>query len=196
MRAAAYAEMLDAFAPQKEDAPSCAVARGDVGDWAESCASEIAGVSDEAWSRFVEAMKTAPLGEVSSSNALGMFELTPRRLADLGVMSSRLRRTKSPITKKTIWTGWFLKDGKIDRTPASADAFLRSPWRQYDAFAASMRDYASRIASGAVAVPDGVSLAGALAILHRAGPRGLENWSAGNRFKATEALYERARGAF
>jgi hypothetical protein len=149
--------------------------------------SPIAGVDASAWTRFVGAVASAPLISVSESNALGMFEMPPRRLADLGVIS-KLSRTRSPAGR-TIWTGVFVP-------PLTCERFLRSPDMQYRVFCKSMRDYAARIESGEIAKDPQMSMSGALAILHRAGPNGLQTWSEGKQFPATQEIYERAAGIF
>lgn len=168
-------------------APS--IARGDmfVDDDADLVKSCLDGVDDARWSQFVHVMATAKLNAVSPSNALGMFELTPRRLADLGLLE-KLDRSRSPAGK-TVWVAKFVP-------PLTAEGFLKSPDRQYSAFCKSMRDYAKRIASGEIEKPEDMSLSGALAILHRAGPSGLNNWMSGDRFPATVALYTRTAGVF
>lgn len=155
--------------------------------------SEIDDVDDEQWTAFVRAMITAPLEAVSESNALGMFEMMPRRLGDFGLVDN-LQRTKSrpnPETgrQRTIWVGKFV-------APMTSRAFLRSPRAQYQVFCQSMRDYAARIASGEIEPCDGLSLSGTLAVLHCCGPRGCETWASKERFPATEELVERADGLF
>lgn len=155
--------------------------------------SEIDGVDDEQWTAFVRAMITAPLEAVSESNALGMFEMTPRRLSDFKLVDG-LQRTKSrpnPETgrQRTIWVGRFV-------APMTARAFLRSPRAQYQVFCQSMRDYAARLESGEIEACDELSLSGTLAVLHRCGPRGAHVWANGERFSDTEELVERADGLF
>ena len=166
------------------------VARGDLFlDDADAPAlrSEISGVSDEHWSQFVRHMGNPELlSTVSESNALGMFQLMPRRLADLGIVTN-VQRAKSPAGR-TIWVAVFVP-------PMTCAAFLRSPQEQYRAFARSMRDYADRLQSGEVS-RGMLSLSGALAVLHRAGPRGLQTWTRGERFPATIAVHERVAGVF
>lgn len=150
-------------------------------------ASVIPGVSDDAWQAFAKAMITAPLGAVSPSNALGMFELSPRRLADFGLIQ-HLRRRKSPAGR-TVWTGIFVP-------PLTAETFLRSPSLQYMAFGKSIRDYANRIAKGEISPLPGATLSGSLAILHKRGPSGIAKWNDSEHFDATVALFERADGIF
>lgn len=145
--------------------------------------SVLPGVSDEAWNDFVNRMSTASSHVVSDANALGMFEMTPRRLADLGYVS-RLKRAQSS-KGRTIWVATF-------KRPMTSGAFLRSPRVQYRAFARSMRDYAARIAAGEIAKPVAMSLSSALAVLHRAGPHGLR----GKLHGATAAFARSVEGLF
>jgi len=146
--------------------------------------SPLANIPAEAWTGFVRAMMTQPLDAVSPSNALGMFEMRPRRLADLGIMSD-LRCLRAPRTNRQVWCGTFAR-------PITTAAFLSNPLLQYNVFALSMVDYAGRIGRGEIAVPDGMTLSGALAALHRAGPGGL----GGNQFPETRAAVERVNGVF
>jgi hypothetical protein len=148
--------------------------------------SELPGVSAEAWAAFVRGMSTAPAGAVSKANALGMFELTPRRLADLGLVKGL---TRSRSGQRTVWVAEFV-------APMTSHRFLTNPRAQYAAFVKSMRDYADKIAAGELVKPADMSLSGALAILHRGGPRGLENWTAGERFAPTQAAYDRVSEVF
>jgi len=149
--------------------------------------SEIPGVSDESWSQFVRCMgDPALLSAVSESNALGMFQLMPRRLADFKIVT-KVVRSRSP-SGRTIWVAVFVP-------PMTCKAFLRSPQEQYRAFAQSMRDYADRMRRGEIERGD-MSLSGALAILHRVGPQGLQTWATGERFPATVEAYERVAGVF
>lgn len=151
-------------------------------------ASEISGVSDEAWTRFAMAMRTAAPSAVSASNALGMFEMKPRRLADLGLVTN-VSCTRSP-TGRMVWVGEFVR-------PLTSKAFLGSPKIQYAVFAASMRQYADSLRAAADSWPDGATLSGLLAVLHRCGPGGLKNWGdADKRFPDTVALFEKANGIF
>ncbi len=155
--------------------------------------SEILGVSDEGWTAFAKAMRTAQPGAVSASNALGMFELKPRRLADLGLMRS-ISSTRS-ATGRMVWIGEFV-------APLSQKKFLADPKLQYRAFAKSMSEYVRGLRNGTIPRPDGghpegMTLSGVLAVLHRCGPKGLKNWNeADKRFPDTVALFERANGAF
>ena len=151
-----------------------------------SLASELPGVSDEAWADFVHGMATRGTMDISEGNALGMFELTPRRLSDLGYVQG-LQRTS--VGGRTMWVAKFV-------SPMTAAKFLRNPRAQYVAFTKSMKDYAEKISAKEIVKPEGMNLAGALAILHRAGPKGLETWGRGERFATTEMLYNRVAEVF
>ncbi len=149
--------------------------------------SPLPGIADAAWTRFVRACAQSALGAVTDSNALGMFEMMPRRLADFGFVEN-LKRVKAP-SGRMVWVGDFV-------APLTCEAFLHSPKAQYNAFTSSMADYAARIWRGVVEKPADVSLSGALALLHRLGPQGLESWQKGKRFEATRVVFERAQGIF
>lgn len=149
--------------------------------------SELPDVTDEQWTQFVRAMLTGKLTKVTASNALGMFELMPRRLADMGIVREPTR-SKSP-QGRTVWVTTF-------KAPLTAEKFLRSPQVQYTVFVQSMKDYAGKIASGAIEKDPAMSLAGALTILHKCGPSGLTTWATAEHFPATQALYDRTEGLF
>lgn len=140
--------------------------------------SPLAGVSDEAWARFVRVLEVQPLGAVSASNAIGMFAHRPRRLVDIGVMRNP-KHFRAP-NDRMICAAEFVP-------PMTDVLFLRSPVAQYDALVKSTVGYAKEFK-----VPEGYSLAGMLAILHRAGPPGLK----GKLFDETKALFERAADIF
>jgi len=165
-----------------------AVARGDVAVSVEY-RSPLPGVSDEAWTRFVYICATAPRRHVSPSNAYGMFEMFPRRLADLGLMTN-LRRTTAP-SGRVVWEGDFV-------APLTAERFLSSSRAQYRAFCLSIVDYAERISRRDIKVSaaTGLAMSGVLALLHRAGPHGVDSWQKGRCFEATRSLVERVQGVF
>jgi len=154
--------------------------------------SPLENVSDRSWTDFALAMKSASLGTVSDSNAMGMFAMKARRLADLGLVKN-VACDRSP-TGRLVWVGDWVP-------PMTQKAFLASPKHQYDAFVESMRRYVDELDTARLEMsgelPEDMTLSGALAILHRCGPSGLKNW--GNeekRFPETIALYERANGVF
>jgi len=161
--------------------------------------SELPKVSDEAWTRFALAMKTAAVGAVSKSNALGMYELKPRRLADLDLVMNLSTMRTAPTADcpkgRVIWIGDFVP-------PLSAKMFLTDPNLQYVTFVKSMKNYVDGLRSGTIPKPEGgkpagASLSGVLAILHRAGPKGLAKWNdESSRFEDTENLYTATNGIF
>jgi hypothetical protein len=111
-----------------------------------------------------------------------MYEMTPRRLFDLGIVRN-LKRTRGP-SGRMIWCGDFIP-------PMTAKRFLNNPNRQHEVFSVSMRDYFDDLL-----VPKGMSRSSALAILHRAGPEGLKSWANGKRFEATGKLANAVEGVF
>ncbi len=155
--------------------------------------SPIEGVSDEAWTEFACAMRTAQPTAVSASNALGAWEIKPRRLADLGLMKE-LHRTRAP-TGRMVWVGEPI-------APFTIRGFLEDLPMQYRTFAESMRRYVAGLRDGSIPRPDGgrpagMSLSGILGILHRCGPSGLKSWNDPEKqFNDTRELYDRANGVF
>lgn len=125
--------------------------------------SPIAGVSSADWSTFVRTMTVAPIAAVSRSNAVGMFEMKPERMAELGVLE-RLQRARGSSGRMIKIGAW------VD--PMYGRRLMRSVKEQYALFERSMVDYAGKIACGEVRSPEGLSLSGALALLHKPGPRG------------------------
>ena len=154
--------------------------------------SELPGVSDEKWTAYVRQMISAPLISVSASNGLGMFELMPRRLADLGLVTCLQRSKSEPVEgqkSRTIWVAVFVP-------PMTPERFLRNPRKQTEAFGLSMRDYDAKMRLGLIRRDPGMSRSGALAILHRAGPNGLDTWRTHERFPATKQVFEKVAGLF
>jgi hypothetical protein len=147
--------------------------------------SPIPGVSDGAWARFVHALEVQPIRAVSESGGCGAYDLRPRRLVELGYAEDlRLERTQGG---RQVYACRF-------KAPWTQDRFLADPVAQAAALRRSMVLYHEDLQGGAIRRPDGVSLAGALAILHRGGRGALEAWP--DLFHHTRALYEAAQGAF
>jgi hypothetical protein len=183
-----FGEELRTVGPLEEG--EVAVARGDtlLDDGDEShLKSEIPGVDDDRWKQFVTAMIVAEPTNVSPSNGVGMFSTMPRRLADLGLVD-KLSRTRGP-SGRMVWVAVF-------KRPLTTEKFLRSPQLQYDAFCKSMKDYDKKMEAGEIECDPKMSRSGALAVLHRAGPSGLENWKRGERFAETQAVHDRVAGVF
>lgn len=151
--------------------------------------SELAGVSNEAWTEFVFAMKVQALDMVSPSNGLGMFDLRFKRLADLGLVEN-LHYKRDIITNRSVQVAdWVL--------PLTKEAFLKSASAQYRVFTTSMRAYYGEICSGKLRLISGMSPSGALAILHRGGRAALAKWGdPEEQFESTRELYRATKGVF
>lgn len=183
----------ESFLHPRDEAPPLA-ARGDLltDEGAEAqIKSPLPTASDQAWTQFVRVMVVAPLGAVSDGNLVGMFQMTPRRLADIGILTPPRRSRNGG--GKTIWVARFKSGAPSD--------FLKSVPKQYDAFQRSMVDYTMRMDAGEITRPESVSLSGALAVLHRAGPAGLRSWGGDSvagfpAAQVTRKLYERVAGLF
>lgn len=173
--------------PSEYVSPGGSVARGDDLDDGEEAAlpSQLDGVSDECWTQFVKRMMTAKLSHVSASNAVGLFEIMPRRLEDLGLVR-KLQRSRSP-EGRVVYVAVFVQ-------PLTSQRFLRSPQIQYRTFCASMKKYDEQMQKGEIKRDPQMSRSGALAILHRCGPQGLEQKS--ELFENTKRVYERVAGLF
>jgi len=155
--------------------------------------SELPNVSDEKWTRFAVAMRTAHVGAVSPSNELGMFAMKPRRLVDLD-LAINLECMRA-ANGRQIWICDFVP-------PLTAKMFLTDPSLQYRTFVKSMKNYVDGLRSGSIPKPEGetasgTTLSGILAVLHRAGPKGLKKWNdPDSRFEETQALFEKVNGIF
>jgi hypothetical protein len=143
------------------------------------------GVSSPAWQGFVRALTVQGVGAVSDSGGFGCFDLRPRRLADLGIMSG-IHAARTPSGRQVGTGAWV--------APWTAGRFLGSLVAQYSALVRSLRLYDEAMRAGTLERPAGCSRAGALAILHRGGVSALRSFP--NLFSDTRALYERAQGAF
>ena len=148
--------------------------------------SPLPGVPDRAWATFVFVLETQPLSAISDSNGLGCFEMRPRRLGDLGMMTSlRAVRRRS----RQVFEGTFV-------LPLTLERFLRDPLLQYGALRRSLERHDGEDVAKK-ALPEGVTRAGALALRHRGGPGALSGWAGGSpRFPRTEELFLKANGIF
>lgn len=146
--------------------------------------SPLAGVADAAWTRFIKALEVQPIKAVSESGGLGSYDLRPRRLVELGL--ARNLRTAHTEKGRQIY--------ECDLVKGTRDRFLVNPIAQYEALARSMQRYAEALDKGEIEKPDGLSKAGALAILHVGGRGALKSWP--ELFDHTRARYEAAQGAF
>jgi hypothetical protein len=153
--------------------------------------SPLEGVDDEAWTRWVSVMRVADAGTVSDTSKLGLFGFKMQRLADLGLVEN-VSPTNARKTGHMAWTGdW--------KEPLTQEAFLTNQKIQYMTLVNSTRLYAMALASGDIALPDDgeLTLSGALALLHKCGPRGLEQWAdESTRRPTTVKLLEATNGLF
>lgn len=152
--------------------------------------SPLEGVSDEAWTKWVAAMRVGDAGTVSDTSKLGLFGFKVQRLADLGFVEN-VQPTNARKTGHMAWTcDW--------KEPLTQAAFLSSQRLQYGALVNSTRLYALAIADGEVEVPESdLTLSGALALLHKCGPRGLAQWQdEDSRRPTTVKLLEATNGLF
>ena len=147
--------------------------------------SPLPGVSNAAWVRFAAALEVQAPHLVSASGGYGSYDLRPRRLVDLGYARAPRRvRTKAG---RMIYVCEFVE-------PWTQERFLADLLAQHQALALSMRLYHQDLTAGKLQRPQGLSLAGALAILHVGGPGALRGWP--TLFKNTRARFARAQGAF
>lgn len=169
------------FAPEPEaelDAPALRPFRPD----GRVLESPFPKVSDEQWTDFVFAMKTSPLGYVSESNCLGMFSIRFKRLADLGLVTNVHYKKGTGNVQEADWV-----------EPLTLEGFLGSAASQYKIFVESMRRYVDDLRGKEL--PSGMSVSGALAILHRGGLGALAKWQE-MKFESTLALFNVVNGVF
>lgn len=148
--------------------------------------SPLPGVSSSSWARFVTALDVQDIKAVSSSNGLGAFDLRPRRLVELRY-ATNLRPVRSPTSGRQLYVCDFV-------APWTREQFLSDPVAQYGVLAHSIGEYHRALSRGEIPLPDKMSLAGALAILHRGGNGALKAWPV--LFPETRVLYDAARSAF
>ena len=157
-------------------------------------ASQIPEASDASWTRFVELMAgNNAFATVSSRGDLGLFQMSPRRLADLGYVTNPRKDARG------TWTGdWvapysrekYLSDGKLQY-----ESFVKATRADREAILAHHRDAIGRALAGKVA-----TLSGLLGATRQAGLRGLATWLAAAadrvKFPQTTGAYLRANGMF
>lgn len=148
-------------------------------------ASPLPGVSAEAWARLVAALSVQPIKAISASGGYGSYDFRARRLVELGI-GENLRYVQAQNGRHVHVCDFV--------APMTRVGFLTNPVSQYDALCRSMVKYHADLMSGQIARPEGCSVSGALAILHRGGLGALRGYP--TLFDDTRALYEAARGAF
>ena len=149
--------------------------------FATAAKSPLVSATPAQWKRFLLIMGTKPIRSKSESGGMGSFDIRPRRLGELGVMKDLHRGEGGK------WTGTFA-------APYSEASFNVSQ-AQVEIFEKSMAKYEIEIREGRLAKPTGVSMSGALAILHCGGEGALSSWPA-KAFKNTRETFNRANGIF
>jgi len=159
-------------------------------------------VTDAAWTRFCSAIADGhKAGTVNPRGFYGIFQLSVRRLCDLGVMSNPKSRTvadpTNPTGKSRVW------EGQWNTTP---EAFLSDPQAQYNVFLKSMELYRNIIGEKYMKVLgleiDGkqATMSGLLALAHNAGSEGMYKWlmdgELRNKFTWVTEAYHKANGIF
>ncbi len=155
--------------------------------------SELSDVADEAWDAFVRAialyvapdsteLRPRPIRHISISGGYGSFDLRPRRLAELGVLTNVRRDERGKCTGDFV-------------PPYSETELLRNSVLQYNLFVSSVKKYDEDIIEGRVCLPDGVSRSGAHAVLHCGGRGALLRWPDGA-FRTTQEVFDRTNNLF
>lgn len=150
--------------------------------------SPLPGVPYANWHRFMLALEVQGVRDVSDSGGLGAYDFRPRRLVELGY-AKNLKVTRTKANRQVHSCEFVL--------PWTRLKFLTDPMAQIEALEKSILEYHRRVLSGELKRPDGCSVAGACAILHRGGTGTLEAFARGEElFEGTKALFDRAKGAF
>jgi hypothetical protein len=150
-----------------------------------SIPSPLKSATAAAWERLCCALEMQHLEEVSESGGLGMYDMRPRRLVELGYAHD-LKTTRTAKGRQIHVCEFIL--------PWTQTRFLSNPLAQRTALSQSMRVYEGEILSGKIVKPKDASISATLVILHRGGRGALKAWP--EMFDETKALYERARGLF
>jgi hypothetical protein len=158
-------------------------------------------VTSAAWTRFCRAISEGnEPTSVSPRGLFGLFQLSVRRLVDLGVMKDpRSRDVKLPDGKTMrVWQGvWVLPK----------DKFLGSPALQYRYFTKSLELYRNVVAEKykqviglAIEGEEPATLSGLLAIAHMSGTSGMHRWltdrSIRGKYTFVTNAYNKANGIF
>lgn len=176
--------------------------------------SQLNGVSNAAWQHLVAALEVQSITVVSPSGGLGAYDMRPRRLVELGYATNpRTRRQphewltspevdvcrqcQQPFHASLVGEG--CPSARQITTcdfvlPWTKSRFLLDPMAQYAALTRSISTHHQALVRGEIAQPAGVSVAGALAILHVGGRGALSGWP--KLFDNTRARYEAAHKAF
>lgn len=160
--------------------------------------SPINNLKPEFWTRFVNCVKGSNPKLITPGFALGLFGFGARRLVDVGLMTNP---RQGEYKGKSVWTGDWVP-------PLTINKFLADSALQYQAFFASMRDYAQRIAAtpsvraliGRTVDGKVITLSGILGVCHKAGFSGMQKWFADPadraKFTATTQAFNACNGIF
>lgn len=143
-------------------------------------ASPLEGVSPLAWRKFLAALEVQGLGDISRGGGLGAYNIRPRRLVEIGRATNFRRIGGKQVCDFAL--------------PWTQKRFLADPVAQKAVLVKSMRLYYDALRDGSIKRPDGVSMAGALVVLHSGGRGAIEGWP--ELFDETKALYEATKGIF
>lgn len=130
--------------------------------------SPIKGVSDEQWSSFVKAQKTGKSNGVTPGGLLGVFEMGPRTLGDLGYMNNVHKEGRK-------WLGTFI-------SPLTEEQFLGDEKLQYEAFSRQILNHLQVIRKRYPSILETeiegkkATMSGLLAVARFAGLGGLDAW--------------------
>lgn len=153
-----------------------------------------------AWTRFCRIMSegNGP-DKISPRGFFGLFQLSVRRLCDLGIMrGARARNVRLPNGQTIrVWEGQWILPQRV---------FLGDPRRQYETFRKSMELYRSIVAEkykqvlGLPIEGQPATLSGLLALMHMAGSEGAYKWltegPVRRRFTWVTEAFLRANGIF
>lgn len=157
-------------------------------------------VTSAAWTRFTTIMADGKKPSfINPKGFYGMFQISVRRLVDLGAMKNPKNRTATTAegSKIRIWEAdWLIPKEK----------FLGDPSTQYKLFERSMDLHRNVIAEKyqqVIGLPiDGhpATLSGLLALAHTAGPDGMHKWLTNGdirrKFHWVQQAYSKANGIF
>jgi hypothetical protein len=160
----------------------------------ESINVPIEGITRNSWLTFVKTSVNGNPRTITPNFRLGAFEMSVRRLADLGYMVG---------PKQVRYNGHSVWDADWV-APLSLRAYLADGLKQYETYAESVRLYAD--APELLSLVDRTiddkpaTMSGLLAVAHRAGLHGLTTWASAReereRFNHTTEFFTRANGLF